>query len=67
MSLREPRAIAQQQRGALVGGEAAREAEREHIGTLRIEQARDVPQLGDAQALRRVLAAHAFAHAGEHA
>jgi hypothetical protein len=43
---REPRAIAQQQRGALIGGEAPRETERQHIGPFRIEQSRDMAQLG---------------------
>jgi hypothetical protein len=60
---RQPRAIAQQERRALVGGKAARKAERQHVGPLRIEQARDVPQLRDAQALARVFAPQALAHA----
>ena len=64
---REARAVAQQQRRALVGGEAAREAEGEHVRPLRIEAARHVAQLRRAQALARVLALQPLAHAREHA
>ena len=63
----EARAVAQQQGRALVGGEAPREPQGEHAGTLRIEEARHVAQLRGTQALALVLALQPLAHARQHA
>src|SRR5262249_29718394 len=63
----EARAIAQQQGGALVGGETPRKAEREHVGSLRIEQPRDVPQLWGTPSFARELAMQTLAHIRQHA
>ncbi len=64
---RKPRAIAQQQRGALVGREAAREADRQHIGAVRVEETHDLTPLRAAHALPGELQLEARAHAVEHA
>ncbi len=62
----ETRAIAQQQRRALVGGKPARKADGEDVGLGGVEKTGDVPQLRHARALARVFAAHAIAHRFEH-
>jgi hypothetical protein len=65
--LGESGAIAHQQGGAFVGGEAACESDREHIGSHRVQQATDVAKLCRAQAFAGELALQPFAHTREHA
>ncbi len=63
---REALPVTQQQRRALVRGEAASEADRENVRSGRIEEASEVAKLRETRALAPVFTLQSLPNAGEH-